>query len=77
MKLYQIQSSVLMLSGYATGKKVYKVSRMTETPNSLTTTPCGVCPVRKQVRIQLPVTTRIYWSFTVGAALLVVLNLLC
>jgi hypothetical protein len=51
VQLYQIQSSVLMLSGYATGKKVYKVSRMTETPNSLTTTPCGVCPVRKQVRI--------------------------
>ena len=45
----QIQSSVLLMSGYATGKKVYKVSKMTDIPDHLTSAPCGVCPVRNQV----------------------------
>lgn len=48
------------MSGYATGKKVYKVSRMTDTPNSLTTTPCGVCPVRNQVRTRVTTTICIH-----------------
>jgi len=42
---------VLQLSGYAVGKKVYKVSKMTDTPDHLTAAPCGVCPVRNQVAI--------------------------
>ena len=40
---------MLQLSGYAVGKKVYKVSKMTDTPDHLTAAPCGVCPVRNQV----------------------------
>eukprot|EP01032_Pedospumella_encystans_P019805 gene19805-22512_t len=47
-RLEEINSSVLQLSGYAVGKKVYKVSKMTDTPDYLTAAPCGVCPVRHQ-----------------------------
>jgi hypothetical protein len=38
-----------MMSGYATGKKVYKVSKLLDTPDNLTAAPCGVCPVVSQV----------------------------
>mmetsp|Transcript_914 Transcript_914/g.2036 ORF Transcript_914/g.2036 Transcript_914/m.2036 type:complete len:303 (-) Transcript_914:24-932(-) len=47
-RLEEIQSSVLLMSGYATGKRVYKVSKMIETQDYLTAAPCGVCPVMAQ-----------------------------
>jgi DNA-directed RNA polymerase III subunit RPC6 len=47
-RLEEVQSSVLLLTGYATGKKMYKASKMIRTPNYLTETPCGVCPVVSQ-----------------------------
>ncbi len=36
---------MLLITGYATHKKMYKVSKSIRTPNYLTETPCGVCPV--------------------------------
>ena len=43
-----MQSSVLLLTGYATAKKMYKVSKNMNPPDHLTEVPCGVCPVISQ-----------------------------
>ncbi len=45
---HQVQSSVLLITGYGTHKKMYKASKSLRTPHHLTDTPCGVCPVMSQ-----------------------------
>lgn len=47
-RLEEINSSVLLLSGYATGKKAYKLKKQIFVPDYLTVTPCGMCPVVSQ-----------------------------
>eukprot|EP01038_Epipyxis_sp_PR26KG_P005909 gene5909-8152_t len=47
-RLEEVQSSVLLMTGYATTKKMFKINRNINPPNFLTATPCGVCPVLSQ-----------------------------
>ena len=48
--LVQVQSSVLLMSGYAVGKRFYKASNVIDGLDHLTAVPCGVCPVVSRVR---------------------------
>jgi hypothetical protein len=41
---------VLMLTGHATAKKMYKVAKNLTAMSYLTETPCGVCPVKDLCR---------------------------
>jgi len=51
--LVQVQSSVLLMSGYAVGKRFYKASNAIDGLDHLTAVPCGVCPVVSRVREML------------------------
>lgn len=51
--LVQVQSSVLLMSGYAVGKRFYKASNAIDGLDHLTAVPCGVCPVVSRVRKML------------------------
>ena len=44
-RLEEVHSSVLLITGYATGKKVYKIAKPMDPPASLTNVPCGMCPL--------------------------------
>jgi DNA-directed RNA polymerase III subunit RPC6 len=44
-RLEDVQSSILLVTGYAAAKKVYKAAKPMSPPASLTMSPCGMCPV--------------------------------
>lgn len=46
--LAQINQSVLLSSGFATGEKKFKVSSSIAVPEYLSAMPCGLCPVASQ-----------------------------
>ena len=44
----QVRSSVVVLTGQASGQAAYKVSRQSHPPNHLTDVPCGLCSLTRQ-----------------------------
>mmetsp|Transcript_3882 Transcript_3882/g.5337 ORF Transcript_3882/g.5337 Transcript_3882/m.5337 type:complete len:307 (+) Transcript_3882:18-938(+) len=47
-RLETVQSSVLLYTGYAATKKMFKVGKSMNPPDFLTEVPCGVCPIISQ-----------------------------
>lgn len=43
--LEDVQASMLLVTGYAAAKKVYKAAKPMHPPAALTASPCGLCPV--------------------------------
>ena len=46
--LEDVQSSILLITGYAAAKKMYKVAKPMSSLPSITYSPCGVCPLVAQ-----------------------------
>ena len=63
----QVQSSVLLLTGQSTAKRMYKVSKAMDPPDFLTEIPCGVCPLIAQCSegFSLPLEKHSLFSTTV------------